>query len=416
MYRAISLLLLVGPLAAGEQPVSKLTEELEQKAFGYFWNESDPTTGLTRDRASNSKPDTRTVGSMAATGFALAAIPIGVDRGWITPKDGLKRAVATLSFARDKLEHKNGWYYHFVDIRTGERQWKCEVSSIDTALFLAGALAVAKYYPGRQAESLADEIYRRVDFPWMLTDGHNRPAELSLCHGWKPKGGFLPHRWRRYSEHMILYLLAMGSSNHPIPEAAWRAWGRRAEHYGAYRAFACAPLFTHQYSHAFVDFRNVVDGQGHDYWDNSVNATLADRKFCMDQAEEFPTYGEFVWGLSATDGPDGYKAYGAPPGRPVHDGTVAPWSMTASIVFAPELVQKSMQHIRDTHKDKVWGRYGFPAAFNVGREFWAKDVIGIDVGCALLMIENYRTGKPWERFMKLPPIHNAMTKAGFHSP
>jgi hypothetical protein len=416
MRCTVIVLLLIGGIASGEQPVSKLTAELQRKAFDYFWQESDPATGLTKDRANNSGPDKRTVGSIAASGFALAAIPVGVDRGWISSKEGHKRAADTLAFARDKLAHKQGWFYHFIDIRTGERQWKCEVSSIDTALFLAGALAVKQYYPGRLAANLADDVYRRVDFKWMLTDGYNRPAELLLCHGWKPDEGFLPHRWGRYSEHMILYLLALGSPGHAIPEASWAAWARPSQHYGPYRAYACSPLFTHQYSHAFVDFRNKVDGQGHDYWRSSVHATLADRKFCMDNAEDYPTYGEYVWGLSASDGPDGYKAYGAPPGRIRHDGTVNPWSMTASIVFAPRLVETSMQHVYDAYKKKVWGRYGFVGAFNVGKDFWAKDVIGIDVGCALLMIENYRSGRPWEAFMKLDCIREAMTKAGFHAP
>jgi len=406
--------------ALEKQPAKKLTDEelldlIQRKAFEFFWNEADKETGLIKDRAKNFGTDDYTVASIASTGFGLAGLAVGESRGWITHEQAYERALMTLRFFRDKMEHNHGFYYHFVDLKTGERMWESEISSIDTALFLAGALSIGSYFQNTEVQTIANELYRRVDFQWMLTDGGALPDELLLSHGWKPETGFLPYRWDSYNELMILYQLAIGSPTHPIPASSWEAWARPMGTYAGYTTFAIGPLFTHQYSHIFIDFQNKRDNLGYDYWSSSVNATKANRQFCIDKKGEYKTYSENVWGLTACDGPDGYRAYGAPPGHIDQDGTVSPGAPAASIVFTPELSISALKHIYQTSGNQIWGRYGFSNAFNLDRDWYDKDVIGIDLGPILLMIENYRSGLIWEHFNKLPSIANAMKKVGFTS-
>jgi hypothetical protein len=390
----------------------EFVESCQRRAFDFFWNEAHPQTGLIKDRAGNFAADDYTVSSIASTGFGLAALAIGVERGWITREQARERARVTLRFFRDRLEQQHGFYFHFVDWRTGERVWRSEISSIDTALFLAGALFAGRYFADTEVAELADELYRRVDFQWLLTDDGARPQEKLLGHGWTPERGFLPYRWDSYSEHMILYLLAIGSPTHPIPAESWDAWARPPGEYAGHRTFAINVLFVHQFSHAFVDFRGKRDRLGFDYFQSSVQATLANRQFCLDNAERFRAYSDACC-LSACDGPDGYRAYSALPGQANHDGTIAPWAAVASIVFMPDLSLGTMGHIYQTYGERVWGRYGFSDAFNVDRNWWGQDVIGIDLGAALLMLENYRSGLVWSRFMNIPYMQDAMRKAGF---
>jgi hypothetical protein len=293
--------------------------------------------------------------------------------------------------------------------------WKCEVSSIDTALLLAGALFIGEFLKGSQVEALAQELYERADFQWMLTDGGARKDEKLIGHGWKPETGFLSSRWRSYSELMILYLLAIGSPTHPIDGSSWEAWKRPVGSYAGYTTFVCGPLFIHQFSHIFVDFRDKRDSLGYDYWASSVNATKANRQFCIDNADKYRNYGENVWGLTACDGPDGYRAYGAPPAKyaNLHDGTVAPYASAASIAFTPELSVSALKCMYGKYFGRLWGRYGFSDAFNIHRDWFGTDVIGIDQGATLLMIENYRSRLIWDHFMRLDPIQRGMDKAGF---
>ncbi|MCI0720061.1 MAG: hypothetical protein L0338_13990 [Acidobacteria bacterium] len=401
------------PLSNSAMAAPEFVELCQRRAFDFFWREADPETGLIKDRAGNFTTDNYNVSSIASTGFGLSALAIGVEHGWITREQAHGRAIVTLRFFRDKMDQQRGWFYHFVDMRGGKRAWNSEVSSIDTALFLAGALFLGRYFADTEVTELADELYRRVDFQWMLTDGGARPHEKLLCHGWTPERGFLPYRWDSYSEHMILYLLAIGSPTHPIPAESWDAWARPIGEYAGYRTFALGPLFVHQFSHCFVDFREKKDRLDYDYFQSSVQATLANRQFCIDNAERFQAYGENVWGLSACDGPNGYRAYSALPGQANHDGTIAPWAAIASIVFTPDLSLAAMQHINRTYGERVWGRYGFSDAFNVDRNWWGQDVIGIDLGAGLLMLENHLSGLVWNRFMDIPYVQDAMRKAGF---
>ncbi len=410
------LALLVGAFALppAADPDALLLQ-YQQRATNYFRAEADPRTGLAKDRAANFEDDSYTVSSLAATGFGLATLPIAAERGWRPTTDAREQARVTLTYLLREMPHQHGWYYHFVDMRTGGRAWNCELSSIDTALLLAGALTAGAYFGG-EIETLANDIYERVDFPWMLTDGGEKPESMTLCHGWKPESGFLRSRWDSYSEHMILYLLAIGSPTHPIPAEAWNAWSRPEGEYAGYRTYRVGPLFTHQFSQAFVDFRGIVDGDGRDCWQSSVNATLANRQFCIDNADVYDTYGPDLWGLSACDGPDGYRAYSSPPGREEHDGTVAILATLASLPFTPDRVRSFASHLMTTHGDRVWGKYGFTDALNVDRQFWAPDVIGIDVGAAVLMIENHSSGLVWEQFGRVPAIRRGLDAVGFHVP
>jgi hypothetical protein len=386
-----------------------LLDSLQRKAVEFFWQEAPPETGQVKDRARGDRKDRYTVSSIASTGFGLAALGIGAERGWIPRQAAEERAVRTLRFLRYRMPHEHGWYYHFVDRHTGLRAWKCELSSIDTALLLSGALVSAAAFPSGEAPRLVDQIYRRVDFPWMLTDGGTKPKETTLSMGWKPESGFLKSRWDHYCELMILYLLGLGSPTHPLPAACWDAWRRPVTTYKEYRGVALElPLFVHQYSHAFVDFRGLRDRRGFDPWQNSVVATRMNRQFCIDHAERHRGYGENSWGLSACDGPDGYRAYAPKPGE--HDGTITPWVVAASLPFAPEICLPALAAMRA--EADLWGGYGFTDAFNRDRSWVDPDVIGIDLGAALLMIENHRTGRIWKQFMSHASIRTALRRAG----
>lgn len=401
MFRVLALLFAISIRAA--EPA--LLDELQRRAFDFFWFEAHPKTGLIKDRAGNHAPDEYFAASIASTGFGLAALPIGVERGWITRKQGQDRALLTLRFVHDKLKNKHGWLFHFVDFRTGERLWNCELSSIDTTLLLTGILTVGQYFGGETRE-LAQKIYHRVDFDWMRTDGGTKPNEKTLSMGWRPENGWINSRWRDYNEHLVLNLLAIGSPTHPIPADCWKAWKRQVGEYKGHKTLACGPLFTHQYSQAFVDFRGRKDSLGFNYFDSSIQATLANRQFCIDEG-----YGPNMWGLSATDKPDGgYDAYGAPPGEAKHDGTISPWNTAAAIVFTPDLVMAAVRNLRENHP-QLWGRYGFSSAYNAERKWVAPDVIGIDAGAAILMIENHRTGLIWKLFMSLPEMKTALARA-----
>jgi hypothetical protein len=397
-----------------DRSAEDLMDEIQWRAFQFFWQEAHPETGLVKDRAGNFEEDQYTVSSIAAVGYGLAALCVGTERGWISSQDGYDRALLTLRSVRDEMEHKEGFYYHFVDWATGERIWNSEISSIDSAIFLAGALTVGECYQGTEIQEIANDLYERADFQWILTDGGTRPGELTLGHGWRPETGFIPYRWDTFNESIILYLLAMGSPTHPIPAEGWMAWQRPVGEYAGYVTFEQGPLFTHQASHVWIDFRGKRDALGYDYFESSVNATLANWQFTLDQQEQFPHYDRDTWGLTTADGPDGqYHGYGAPPGWAYHDGTVAPSAAAGSIVFTPRLSLDTLRVMRERHGDRLFGKYGFSEAFNLGQDWWDPDVIGIDTGITLLMIENYRSGLIWRTLMPHPAIQRAMDKAGF---
>ncbi len=389
-----------------EMTTDQFLDLVEYKSFLFFWDEANPKTGLIKDRAKNFKKDNSKVASSASAGFGLTAICVAQKRGWITYREAHERTLNTLKFYRDKIYHNHGFFYHFVDMNTGQRSWGSEVSSIDTALFLAGALFAGEYFGG-EIKKIANEIYERVDFQWMMADGE------VLNMGWKPKTGFLDAWWGSYCEHMILYLLAIGSPTHPIPASTWHNWARPIGSYAGNILIECSPLFTHQYSHIWVDFKDKHDAYAN-YFENSVQATLANRAYCIELSEQFKTFSANVWGLTAADGPSGYKAYGSKPGWDTGiDGTVAPTAPGGSIVFTPELSLAALKYMFDNYKDRIWGRYGFTDSFNLDKNWVASDVIGLDQGAMMLMIENYRTGMVWKYFMRNKNIQNAMKAVGF---
>ena len=382
-------------------------ELIQRKAFAYFWQEANSETGLIKDKSNNFKDDNFQIASIAAVGFALSSYPVAVERGWITKEEALERVLNTLFYFRDKLENVHGFFYHFVGMSNGKRVWNCELSSVDTALFLAGALVAGEYF-GAKVRDLAGELYERVEWDWMMGEGD------TLCMGWMPETGFLPDRWNRYGEELLMYLFAIGSPTHPISAEVWDRIRRPIRSYEGYISLASPPMFTHQYSHIWVDFRNKHD-KYIDYFKSSINATLANRQFCINNKFNSMTFNENSWGLTACESPAGYHAYGAPPGYAYYDGTIAFTALGGSIPFAPKETIAALRWTYNNYKDYIWGRYGFSDSMNRDKDWYADIVIGIDQGPMLLMIENYLNESVWDYFMSNKYIKKAMDKVGFKS-
>lgn len=388
-------------------------EAVQHKAFDFFWNESDPKTGLTKDRAVNvgGKPDTYTVASTAATGYALAALPVGVSHGWVPKDAAYARALLTLQFVHDKLETNHGFYYHFLDKTTGARVWKCELSSIDTALLLMGARTAGDYWPGTKVQQMADDLTRRADWRWMQASGQAQPPK-TLSMGWKPETGWIDARWQGYSEASYLYWLALGTQPAGLNAEAWDAWEIAPATLEGSAVFGGAePLFMAQMAPGYLDVKGKRDRQGRDWWTAWTNAHLADIAYCARNPENRKTYAEGFWGITASDQPAGYGANAPAAGH--DDGTVAPTAMLAGVVFVPKQSQAALDNLWAKHRDKIWGRYGFSNAFNVDKDWYDTDVIGIDLGMMLLAIENARTGRVWNLLRPDPVLARGLHKAGF---
>ncbi|HKO62055.1 MAG TPA: glucoamylase family protein [Pyrinomonadaceae bacterium] len=391
-------------------------EDLSRRSFQYFWEQANPDTGLVPDRArmdgSPLQESHRGVASIAATGFGLTALCIAAERKWISSEQARERVRNTVRFFESRAFHKHGWFYHWMDAKTGDRRWKSEVSSIDTALLLGGILTARQYFRNdAEIVRLATKIYERVDFHWML-NGH---ATL-LSHGWKPETGFLKPRWDTYSEDAILYILAIGSPTYPISPSSWYGLWRDRYRYEGHTYFTTigVPLFMHQYSHAWIDFRDrrEVRGDRIDYFENSISATKAHRAFCMHLAAEFPGYGPNIWGITASDSAKGYLAWGGPPRDPAIDGTVVPSAAGGSLMFTPELSIAALRAIRKTSQPGIYGKYGFTDAYNPHTGWVDSDVIGINGGIIVLSAENLRTGNVWRWFMLNREIPRAMRRIG----
>jgi hypothetical protein len=391
-------------------------EDLQHRSFNYFWEQADPLTGLVPDRARmNGSPldeNHQNVASIAATGFGLTALCIAAERGWIDRNQARERTRNTLRFFANRAFQEHGWFYHWLDAKSGERRWQSEVSSIDTALLLAGVLTVRQYFQDdKETVILSTKIYERVDFRWML-NGHPR----LLSHGWKSETGFLKPRWDTYSEDTILYLLAIGSPTHPISPASWYALWRDRYRYEGYAYFTTigVPLFMHQYAHAWIDYRNRRENNGAriDYFQNSIQATLAHRAFCINLAHEFPAFGPNVWGITASDSAKGYLAWGGPPRDPDIDGTVVPSAAGGSLMFTPEISVAALRAMHEKYGERISGKYGFVDAFNPNTGWVDGDVIGINVGIILLSAENSRTENVWTWFMRNSEIPRAMQRIG----
>ncbi len=408
------------PFGAIDPADSAFIVMIQEQTFKYFWNEANPANGLIKDRSASGSPC-----SIAAVGFGLTAICIGIEHNWITREQGRERVLTTLKTFWEKPQGKeaqgnigyNGFFYHFLDMNSALRTWNSELSSIDTALLLAGIIYCREYFTGSdstetQIRSLADSIYFRVDWQWM----RNYQPNITLA--WSPENGFSSAWWKGYSEAMILNILALGSPTHPAPTTIWNAWtsGYKWETYYGYSYVTFPPLFGHQYSHCWIDFRNIQDDymrtRGITYFENSVRATLAQRAYCSDNPGNFVGYSENIWGITACDGPNGYKARGAPPAQN-DDGTIAPTAAGGSIVFTPAYSLQTLRYVYGNYYNQIWTRYGFRDAFNLTRNWWGPDVIGIDEGPILIMMENYLTGQVWKTFMKNEYIQNGLQRAGF---
>ena len=397
--------------ASGETDDAFL-EELSRRSFRFFIDNADPKTGLVLDRAradgSAGDAGHASVASIASTGFGLSALCIGAQRGWIGSGEAASLASKTLEFFAEKAYNTHGWFYHWMDAGTGERKWDSEVSSIDTALLLAGVLTAKQCFSSDPAiGELADKIYRRVDFKWMLNGDKN-----ILSHGWKPETGFIAHRWGVHSEAMILYLLGIGSPSFPLPASSWRAWKRPVVEYGGFRYISGAePLFIHQYSQAWFDLRGKKD-KGTDWFDNSVQATKANRRMCLDLAPRFPGYTADIWWITASDGASGYIPWGGPPATSDIDGTVVPCAAGGSLMFAPEIALPALKAMKNIYGGRLYKLYGFADAFNPVTGWFDTDVIGIDAGITLLSAENLRSGAVWRWFMANPEAVSALKDAG----
>lgn len=420
-----------------------LTDEelarLERNTFKYFSDLVNLENGLVPDNDRRGAPS-----SIAVVGFALTAYPIAVDRKYLSRAEAVKRTLTTLRFFHDAPHGKEpdatgyrGFYYHFLDMKTGRRVWKSEISTIDTTYLIAGALTAACYFDAdtddeREVRRLAGSLYARADWQWALNGG------LTVSHGWKPETGFIRYRWTGYSEALILYILGLASPAFPLAEESYRAWTRTYKWkklYGHEFLYA-GPLFIHHLSHMWIDFRGIQDdymsGKAINYFENSRRAIYAQQAYAMRNPKRFAGYGRFSWGITASDGPGpterringrmvrffDYKARSIPFGP--DDGTLAPWAVAASLPFAPEVVLPSLQRL-NTDYPEITNQYGFKCSYNPTftsgkKKGWVSNgYYGLDQGPIVMMIENYRTGLIWRLMRRCPFIIDGLRRAGFRN-
>ncbi|MDP9037722.1 MAG: hypothetical protein M3O02_00435 [Acidobacteriota bacterium] len=401
-------------------------DEMQRSGCLYFAEQASPNTGQVLDRAkwvgSDGALDSRRMASIAATGFGLTALCIVERRGFRPRAQAIAQVQRTLRYHAEGLPHQHGFFSHFNDLESGRPFRGSEISSIDTALLLCGALtARAHFHMEPEIVRLATAIYERVDWPWMLNGGR------MFSMGWKD-GGFLVSRWNHYCELMMLYLLALGSPTHPIDPQCWAAWVRPTVQYKGFKYIGGAdPLFVHQYSHAWFDFRGRRDRFA-DYFANSIVATRAHQAFCASLGQPYSR--DEYWGISASDSQHGYTAWGGPGVRgPAYrpdgtvasagfggiDGSVVPYATAGSLPFLPGACLRVQRALRARYGSKAWGRYGFCDAFHPAAGWYDPDVLGIDIGIGVLMAENLRTGFVWETFARNPEVPRAMELAGFTS-
>lgn len=405
--------MLVGLICVAQSNLTgnALLDELQHRAVNFFWEQSNPKTGFSKDRATNLEAsDKYDVASSASTGFALVAYPIGVERKWLDREQARQRTITTLRSMLDLHAGHKGWYYHFTNWETGARVWNCELSSIDTSIFLAGVIAAERYWKDKTITELTDKIMGRIDWKWMMTDGGEKPKETAFSMGWNPeKQTFIEARWNGYYEHKMLLLQAYGYD--PKLDASGFDTNARDRHdYGGYAILNGGPLFIHQMSESFYSFSNLRDRRGYNYWVETKNATLGNRQYCIDNPKQFKDYGPDFWGLSACDTPDGYDAVGAPPSN--DNGTITPTSAIASMPYTPKESMAFAEAMYRDHRD-AWGRYGFSNGVNPSRNWVDPDVIGIDLGMMLCGVENYRTGMIWKLSKSNPKIVAGYARMGF---
>ena len=398
------------PVSSFSPDDDQLLNDIERASCCFFWEQANPQTGLVKDRCNARKAatDNSTVASIAATGFGLTALCIADHRGFIARSDARQRVITTLQFLASKLPNHRGFFYHWADINTGERVWDSEVSSIDTAILLCGLLTCRTHFRDTDITLLAHEISNRVEWTWLSEDTSLLP------HGWLPEMGFLPYRWDYYNEMMMMYLLGLGSPTYPLRPEAWDAWKRTTFEYDGMRYIGSfAPLFVHQYSQAWFDFRGKHDKYAN-YFENSKTATEVHRQFCLELGKQFPSYRDDLWGITASDSQKGYVVWGGPPAVGPIDGTIVPAAAGGSLPFLPQECMRVMRTIHDRYSMAV-SPYGFVDAFNPLKNWFDSDVVGIDTGIVLLMAENARSGYIWDVFMQNPEAQRGMQLAGFRA-
>jgi hypothetical protein len=414
-----------------------LLDRFQRAAFDYFLEQGNPDNGLVADTSRQGSP-----ASIAVTGFALSCYPVGVERGWMTRANAASQSLAALRFFHGSAQGEQldatgykGFYYHFLDMKTGKRVWLSEVSLIDTTLLLAGVLTAASYFDGEAANEteirrLADLIYRRIDWQWA------RGGVSTVRQGWKPESGFIHYGWDGYDEAIILYVLGLASPTHALPGRSYVNWTATYQWEDIYdtQLLYAGPLFIHQFSQAWIDFYGIRDQfmreKKCDYFENSRRAAYVQREYARRNPFSFKGYGKDCWGISACDGPGfktldidgrerrlfGYAARGAPYGP--DDGTIDPCAALASLPFASELALSALRHFCATYPDMIHGSR-LPSAFNPtvpgdGPSGWISDgYFGLDQGIVVLMIENYRSGLIWNLMRQCPHVGLGLRRAGF---
>ena len=421
-----------------EKEANEILDELQRGAFKYFLDKTNPQTGLVLDSTWKDSPS-----SIAAVGFGLAVLPVSVERGWLSYNDAVERTIVTLRFFANSHQGSepdatgyHGFYYHFLNPINGQRSWDSELSTIDTSLLITGMLAAAQYFDQDRAgeheiRQLADQLYRRVDWNWA------QDRAFSVKHGWLPESGFLEHRWQGYDEALLLYVLGLGSPDHPLPSESYKAYisSYRWENLYGYELLHAAPLFVHQFPHVWIDFRGIQDepmrARGVDYFENSRRAAYIHQQHAIQNPYEFEGYSELVWGITASEGPVqgpepldkdgrifyGYLARGVP--EP-DDGTLSPWTAVTALPFAPEIALPTIKHYMEAFP-QLSGEYGlkcslnptFPGTTESGSGWFSDHYYGINEGPIVLMIENYRSGLSWRLMKACKPIVEGLRRAGF---
>jgi hypothetical protein len=390
---------------------SPVQTEIERSALQYFLDNAHPKTGLVLDKAPNFNPTpaTNRVASMASTGFGLAVVANAAKRGLVDRALAEKQILKTLEFSRGHVPRERGWFLHWVDWESGARAWKSEYSPIDTAFFIAGALYAAQVFPHGRISQITRELYRDMDFQFFLTNNGAKPNKQTLSLSYTPEAGFAPYEWEIYAEQQVLLLLGLAHPKRPLPVATWKAWRRFNSVPAMYKRIMGyeMPLFVHQYSQVFVDFRGFNDGPG-DYFENGVRASLVHRAM-RSSAKNYKTFAEGFWGVSAGEDPEGYKVY-----DPTHfAGTVCIGCALASAMYLPtEVLSDAAKWRSGPHKSKIWGRYGFVDSIDLDRKWYSKNVLGITVGPAFMSIANMSEATSiWKDFMKIPEIKTALKRA-----
>ena len=441
-----ALLLLIAPCNAQTQqrpPIDPFLDTLQQRTIQWFLRATPETTGLTPDRWPSPSPS-----SVAAVGFALSTYSIAAERRIIGRTEAAYRVLKTLRFLLAAPQHKHpagaagyrGLFYHFVSVADGTRAWRCELSTIDTALLMAGVLVSQSYFDRqtrneKEIRRLADSLYRRVDWSWTA---EGRPG---IALGWTPEDGFDKNSWHGYNEAMIMYILALGSPTHPVPQSVWDYWTSTYvwAKYFDWEFVSFGPLFGHQFSHCWIDFRGIKDRymreKGIDYFENSRRATYSHQAYGAKNPHGYRGYSAQIWGITPCDGPGdttfevdgrerrfiGYAGRGVSFDWVLDDGTIAPNGAAGSVAFAPEICVPALKTMRAEHDSRLWKEYGFVDAFNptfvtptTGSAGWYdRDYLGIDQGPIVVMIENLRTGLFWKLMRRNPYIVQGLKRAGF---